>query len=80
MACIKIDSIVNHFTLVVVDFDGQKVHDQFTSNLPLLLSLARCDLMKTRGSLYSYFVYTNIGVSAYWQLHVLKGGGNTLCV
>ena len=51
MVCIKIESIANSRSLVI-DFNGHKIEDQSTDNLPLLLSLAICDLMKTRGSLF----------------------------
>ena len=79
MVCIKIESIANSRSLVI-DFNGHKIDDQSTDNLPLLLSLARCDLLSTRGTIFRYFVHANCDVSAYWCVIGLRGLDNTRCV
>lgn len=79
MVCIKIESIANSRS-IVIDFNGHKIGDQSTDNLPLLLSLARCDLLSVVGVLFRNFVHANCGVSAYWRVIELRGLDNTRCV
>ena len=79
MAYLKIKSFASRDAFVI-NFNGHKIGDQSTDNLPLLLSLARCDLLSTRGVLFRNFVHANCGVSAYWRVIELRGLDNTRCV